>query len=463
MGYMIRQLAPNARLSDEHALEALARVIPRETVRAVISDLGAAEARCRKLPAHLTLLLTVAMHLFPREALDRVLFKLLKGLRFLWPAPCFRPATKGAICQARYQLGPRPVFTLFHRVCHPLATPKTQGAFRFGLHVMAMDGTVENVPDSDANARYFGRPSNQYGSAAFPQVRAMYLVECGTHAIVDAGFWPCLVSEHHAARRLLRSVQQGMLLMYDAGLHSADLVSRAHNRGAHLLGRLPSGVHLPVHRTLADGSYLAQLSTGKDWQRQRTLRLLVRVIQYTIIDPNRPGYGERHRLLTTLLDPKEAPALELIDAYHERWESELVIDEIDTHQRLVQQPLRSQKPQGVLQELYGLLLAHYAVRAIMVDAAAQLPLDPRRLSFVHAVQLICDALPEFQMVASEQRPALYQRLLADIQQHRLPQRADRLNPRVVKRKRAKYPPKRPSHQLWPQPTMPFIEAIAILI
>lgn len=462
MGYMIRQVAPTLRLSDEHVLEALAEVMPQETVRAVVTELGAMEARCRKLPAQLTLLLTVAMALFPREALDRVLFKLLKGLRLLWPEPDFRPATKGAICQARYQLGPRPVVALFRRVCRPLATQETPGAFRFGLRIMAMDSTLEHVPDSDANACYFGRSSNQEGPAVFPQVRAVYLVECGTHAIVDAGFWPCLVSEHVAGRRLLRSVGDGMLVMYDAGLYSAEMITQARNHGAHVLARVPSYVRLPRQEKLPDGSYLTQLSTGKDWQRPRRLGLRVRAIEYTITDPARPGYAERHRLLTTVLDPKTAPALELVEAYHERWESELVIDEIDTHQRLARHPLRSQKPLGILQELYGLLLAHYAVRAVMADAASQLPLDPRQLSFVHAVQLISDALPEFQMVVPEQRPALYQRLLADLQQHRLSPRANRLNPRVVKRTRSKYPPKRAIHKQCPQPTMPFIEAIAML-
>lgn len=463
MGFMVRQVPPGAKLADEDLLDALAVAIPPQVVRQVVADLGVGRVRCRKLPAELTMVLAVAMHLFPCEALGRVLSKVLQGVRFVWPDPAPEAATKGAICQARYQLGARPLAVLFRRLCRPLATEATPGAFRFGLRLVALDGTLEDVPDTPANRRSFGGPSNQRGVGSFPQVRGVYLIECATHAILDAGFWPYRIGERTGAWRLLRSIGVGMLLLWDMGFHSADLIAAVRARGAHVLGRVPSYVRLPVHQRLADGSYLCWLSTGKDWQRARQERLLVRVIEYTLTDPTRPGAGQRHRLLTTLLDPTQASALDLVCTYHERWEVELVIDELDTHQRLAQQPLRSQKPVGVLQELYGLLIAHFAIRALMVEAAAPLGLAPRRLSFVHAVQIVCDALAEFQMIAPSQRPGLYQRLLSDIQRHRLPERVNRLNPRVRKRRRSKYPPKRPLHRCWPQPAQPFAEAVAVLI
>jgi hypothetical protein len=260
----------------------------------------------------------------------------------------------------------------------------------------------------------------------------------------------------------VRSVRPGMLLTWDAGLHSHAMVAQTLARGAHGLGRVPSYARLPALRRLADGSYLAELYAAQDRQR-RGPPLLVRIVAYTITDPARPGAGLRHRLLTSLLNPNTAPAIELICAYHERWEIELVIDEQDTHQRLVQHPLRSKKPVGIIQELYGMLLAHYAIRAIMAQAAARIPLDPRRLSFAHAVQLITDAIPDFQKVRPSQRPALYQRLLADIAAHRLPPRANRQNPRLVKRTRAKYPPKRNAKPLPPLTTACFREAVQLLI
>ena len=181
----------------------------------------------------------------------------------------------------------------------------------------------------------------------------------------------------------------------------------------------------------------------------------MRVIDYTLDDPNRPGYRQPHRLITSLLDPQQAPARSLIATYHQRWEIESAIDEMDAHQRLAGTPLRSKKPVGVIQELYGLLIAHDAVRKVIADAAQQERLNPDRLSFIHAVHLICDAIPEFQMTAPDQHERLYQRLLADIRRYRLPPRDLRSNPRVVKRKMSKFPRKRRQHQQKPQPKKPF--------
>src|SRR5262245_42231006 len=195
-----------------------------------------------------------------------------------------------------------------------------------------------------------------------------------------------------------------MLLMWDRGFHDFDMVVAARQRGAHVLGRLPAHVQPLPLRTLVDGSVLAYLLPSDPGRRQRGERHLVRVITYTITDPNLPGYGEEHRLITTVLNPRLAPAHDLACAYHERWEIEVVIDEIDTHQRLVGRTLRSLTPVGVIQELYGLLLAHYAVRVLMHEAALLSDVDVDRLSFVHALEIVRDAVPEFQMVdAAQQR------------------------------------------------------------
>jgi len=269
------------------------------------------------------------------------------GLRLFWPDPEIALASKSAISQARYRLGARPVVALFHRLCRPLATDRTPGAFRFGLRLVALDGTVEDVPDSPANVRAFGRHHSDRGASAFPQVQGVYLSECGTHAVLDAGFWPCHASERVGAFRLLRSVCAGMLLLLDRGFYSFEMVERTLARGAHVLVRVPASVTLRVRWRLPDGSYWAHIYPADPLRRKRGDHLLVRVIVYTLTDPARPGYAETHRLVTTLLHAQEAPALELVCTYHDRWEIELTIDEIDTHQRLVQHPLRSQKPVGV--------------------------------------------------------------------------------------------------------------------
>jgi hypothetical protein len=213
---------------------------------------------------------------------------------------------------------------------------------------------------------------------------------------------------------------------------------------------------------LPDRSRLVFL-TLKGNPKHQPERIQVRLIEYTVTDPALPGYGERRRLITSLLDWQRYPALRLAQAYHERWEIEITIDETDTHQRLAFHPLRSQKPVGVIQELYGLLLAHYAVRKVMLEAAQLAGLDPDRMSFINALRLIGDAIPEFQHTAPDQQPALYQRLLEDIARFRLPPRRPRINPRVVKRKMSNFPLKKPEHYHVPQPKSPLANNIKLLI
>lgn len=461
MGFMIRQIMEDAKLTDAIGLEAIETAVPRSIVQAVVTEIGVAEQRKRKLPAHVVILLVIAMNLYTQESLTHVLVKMLKGLRLIWPDPEFVPASKGAITQARYRLGARPLVELFRRVCQPLATEATPGAFLFGLRLMAIDGTREDIPDTPANASVFGRPNGPRGAGAFPQVQCIYLAECGTHVIVDAGFWSCYTSERVGAQRMLRSVTEDMLVMWDRGLHSFDMAMNTRQRGAHFLSRAPAHLVLTPVKYLSDGSYLSYIRPSEPARRKRDERLLVRVITYTIDDPDRPGHGEQHRLLTSLLNHESYPALDFACAYHERWEIEITIDEIDTHQRLATQPLRSQKPVGVIQELYGLLIAHYVVRAIMHDAALSEGLDPDRLSFINALHAIRDSVSEFQLVAPSQHPALYQRLLRDIARHRLPARANRSNPRVVKRKMSNFRRKRPEHYHWPQPSKAFRDAVVL--
>jgi hypothetical protein len=468
MGYRIRKMVEQRSLVDEPALAVVGRTVPPPLLRVVVDAAGVREQRRRKLPADLVLALAVAMNLDPHSSLETVLRRLLSGLRLVAPDPDAALATRGAICQARARLGARPVVDLFHRVCRPLATPATPDAFRFGLRLVALDGTVENLPDTVANDRAFGRGRNQHQPTACPQVRGVYLSECGPHTIIDAGFWPIRVSEHVGAHRLLRSVTADMLVTCDRGLYSQALAVRIRGQGAQLLVRVPARAKLVPDTVLADGSTLAwwrPADRGRGRRQRRAIQpLRVRVITYTLQDPARPGYGQPHRLVTTLLDPVLAPARELVETYHERWEIELCIDEVDTAQRQ-RAPLRSQTPVGILQELYGLLVAHYAVRAAIHDAAITAgpdPLDPRRLSFTQAVRLIVEAIPHFHLVAPRDHPPLYARLLADIRRHRLPPRRVRTYPRVCRQRRSRYPPKRDAHRHPVHPTTTFREAIVIL-
>jgi hypothetical protein len=463
MGYRLREFEAECKFASELKLEAIERAVPLTEIKAVLQEAGVQEARVRKLCMVAVVLLLIAMNIYTQLSIWHVLCKIARGLRFVWADPDYRVANGSAISYRRYQLGARPLVALFQRVCKPIATEETPGAFLFGLRLMAIDGTVEDVPDTPENSAAFGRQQGSRGDSAFPQVRGVYLSECGTHCIVDAGFWPYLSGERVGGFRMLRSLEPGMLLMWDRGFHDFDMFLVARGQGAHVLGRLPSNVKPKRVRTLSDGSWLAYIYPSEYQRRKQGERLLVRIVEYTLTDPALPGYGERHRLMTTLLEPELYPALELAYAYHERWEIEIVIDEMDTHQRLVGRPLRSLKPVGVIQELYGVLIAHYAIRVLMHEAACQAGLDPDRLSFVHAVRVLCDAIPEFQMTAPDQHPQLFARLLRDIAAGRLPERRLRSNPRVVKRKMSNFHLKRPEHShCWPQPTRPFRQAVALI-
>lgn len=460
MSVSIRQVTLSSQVSEHVALEAVGQVLTRDVVEAAIERTAAREERTRKLPAGLMLVFSVALNLFAADSVSSAFGRLVRGLRWSGIDPTALRVTKGALCQARYRLGARPVVALFRQVCRPLATPQTPGAFVFGLRHVAIDTQTLDLADTPANERTFGRPTTARGICAFPQAYLVGLVECATHAFFDVGLWPYHANLHRAARRLVRSVTGGMLVSYDCGLHSYPLLAAIRAKDAHVLARLPAGPRPPVVRSLADGTVLAWIlpQEGKD---RRHRAILVRLLTYTFDDPNRPGYGDVHRLLTTLLDPVQAPADALILAYHNRWEYELSVDEVETHLR-PRLPLRSHKPLGVVQEVYGLLLAHYLVRAIMFDAATQADLPPTRLSFLGTVRLLRDYLPEVQRYDPADHPLLYRALLEEILLLRLPPRTNRINPRVVKRKMSNFDVKRTKHRDWPQPTKSFAEGIVLL-
>lgn len=440
----------------------LSQIIPLETIQAVLDECAAQQQRRRKLPAALVVLVCIAMNLFTRESIHAVLTRLWLAPRWLHGWELRVVANRGSISTARQRLGERPLRVLFERVCRPVADRQTPGAFAFGRRLVALDSTLEDLADTPANAACFGRSSGSHGAHAFPQLRCVYLCECGTHVIFDAELVAYACNENPPARRLLRSLEADMLLLADAGLYSFDLIVQARQRGAHVLVRVPAGVKLTPTTYLPDGSYLAHIRPSDKSECRPHEPLLVRVIEYTLDDPLRPGHAHPYRLLTTWHNCRRYRAHALVVLYHERWEIELTIDEIDTHQRLAQRPLRSRQPTGVYQEVYALLLAHFLVRTLMAQAAARQQLDPDRLSFSHALRLVNDAFPLFQVFERRCYPHLWQQLLADVADGLLPARNERSNPRVVKKRRTKFPRKRPWHTPWPQPSKPFHEAIVIL-
>lgn len=463
--FILRHVASGRKLCQQLTLDALEKAVPRAAIEQALQETQVQTQRERKLNLTGMVLLVIAMNLYANDAIGFVWHKLCRGLRLLQNDPEDLPGDS-ALVYRRYQLRVRPMAALFRRLCRPLATQDTPDAFLFGLRLVSLDGQEIDVPDTAENVRYFGKRRGSRGDSAFPKARILYLCECGTHAIFDAGIWPCTGDEKTVASRLLRSVHEAMLLLFDRGLWSFERIKAVRQRCAHVLCRLPAHVKPGRERPLRDGSWLVWIASNEDRRHgarhKDSERLLVRLIEYTICEPNLPDHGQHYRLITTLLDPDTYPAGELAIAYHERWEIENTLDEVETHQHLHDGPLRSKKPVGVLQELYGLLIAHWALRFLMHEAALKAGVDPERLSFTHALRLVGEAIRDFALAAPECYHWLYVRLLEDMASRPLPKRRARSNPRVVKRKMSNFDLKREEHKNLPKPKLNFQEAIVLI-
>lgn len=384
-----------ARVDVAHLISAgvLARVCPRAMIEQVLSDTGKASQRERRLPAPAVVYYVMALALWREAPLEEVLRVVCEGLQWLGGGEASAvQASKSAISQARTRLGSEVMRRLAERVLRPLARPEAPGAWYRGLRVMALDGSCMDVADEVANAEYFGYPGASRGSSAFPQARLLGLVECGTHVVTAAEVAPYARSEQAMAAQLLPTkLHRDMLVLADRNFYGFKLWQIACVSGAKLAWRVKSNLKLPVQRMLGDGSYLSIVFDSQDSRRRAGQT--VRVIDYTLHGSARPAQ-DSYRLVTNILDPAEAPALELAALYHERWEIESVFDEFKTHLRAHSTVLRSKTPDLVQQELWGLLLAHFAIRQLMTQAAWPRGLDPDRLSFTHAVRVIKRKMPQ---------------------------------------------------------------------
>jgi hypothetical protein len=384
-----------ARVDVAHLISAgvLASVCPRALIEEVLADTGRASQRERLLPAPAVVYYVMALALWREAPLEEVLRVVCEGLQWLGGGEAGAvQASKSAISQARTRLGPEVMRQLAERVLRPLAAPGAPGAWYRGLRVMALDGSCMDVADEVANAEFFGYPGASRGQSAFPQARVLGLVECGTHAVVGAAIAPYGHSEQALAAQLLPArLTADMLVLADRNFYGFKLWCIACATGAKLVWRVRSNLKLAVQQLLPDGSYLSVVLDSQD--KRRSAGQVVRVIDYTLSDSATP-VQDSYRLVTNILDAQAAPALELAALYHERWEIEGVFDEFKTHLRANSTVLRSKTPELVQQELWGLLLAHFAIRQLMMQAAWPRGLDPDRLSFTHAVRVIKRKMPQ---------------------------------------------------------------------
>ncbi|MCX4091065.1 IS4 family transposase [Nocardia sp. alder85J] len=390
---------------DMVSLGVLAGVVDRARVEDAVMVCGARAQRSGgKLPPHVVAYLTMALCLFGGDSYEEVAVKVTGALTRwgCWDAG-WSPPTASGITQARKRLGPKVLERVFESVAAPVATPATRGAWLAGRRLVAIDGFDVDVADTESNVAEFGYHGSGDNRSTYPKARVVALSECGTHVFLAAEVTAITVGERAAAARLYPRLLGDEILCADRGFYSFDAWAAAKAGGAELVWRAPTNLRLPVVRVHADGTYvsvlidpavqskrrraaiLAAAAAGEDLDEAEDAHL-VRVVEYDV--PDRNPDGELIVLLTTLTDPAAVRADQIAGAYHERWEHETANDQLKTHLRGPGAVLRSKSPELVHQEIWAWLTVHYAIAAVMARAAEAADLDPDRISFIHALNII---------------------------------------------------------------------------
>ena len=399
MARTVAGLPEGTRITDFISLGVVAKTFPMSTVREILSTTGKASLRERDLPAHVVMYYVIALGLYMQCSYREVLRCLLEGLQWLTdPLAELKVAGKSGISQARTRLGVEPVRQLHDAVVAPIAVPTTRGAWYREWRLVSLDGSTLDVADEVVNAAAFGRPGSSRGASAYPKIRFVSLVENGTHVLFGSHMADYRTGETTLAKAVLAaSLQPGMLCLADRNFFGFDIWGQARDIGADLLWRIKKNLRLACEERLPDGSYLSRIYACEKDRRHKTNGVKVRVIDYRLdgVADAEPIY----RLVTSVLDHKQAPATELAALYHERWEIETALGELKTHLRGANIVLRSKTPDLVRQEFYGLLMAHFAIRGLIHEAALKADEDPDRLSFLHAVRVVRRKLQAFTAIS----------------------------------------------------------------
>ena len=387
MARTVAELPPGARMTDYISLGVITKTFPLSSIGPVLSKTGTASVRQRDLPAQVVVYYVIALALYMQSSYREVLRCLLEAVQWLRdPSLGVRVAGKSGISQARTRLGWEPLRQLHDELVNPVAVRNTRGAWYRSWRLVSLDGSTLDVADEKANEDAFTRPGASRGSSAYPQIRFVSLVENGTHVLFGSHMDSYRTGEITLAKAVLPRMRSGMLCLADRNFFGFELWQLAQATGADLLWRMKKNMRMACEKRLTDGSYLSRVyPSERDW-RHKTNGIVLRVVDYRLegIEGSEPIY----RLATTVLDPGKAPAGELAALYHERWEIETAFDELKTHLRGAKIILRSKTPDLVRQEFYGLLMAHFAIRGLMHEAALKADEDPDRLSFLHAVRVI---------------------------------------------------------------------------
>jgi Insertion element 4 transposase N-terminal/Transposase DDE domain len=387
MARTLAELPAGSRITDYISLGVITKFFPIEKIHEVLEQTQRASVRERDLPAQVVVYYVIALALYMRSSYREVLRCLLEGLQWLLdPSAKVKVAGKSGISQARSRLGAEPLQKLYAAVVAPLAEPRTQGAWYRQWRLVSLDGSTLDVADTAENDQAFGRPGSSRGSSAFPKIRFVALLENGTHVLWGAHMDRYATAELTLAEKVIAGLRPGMLCMADRLFPGYPLWRAAAKTGADLLWRTRQKARLDVEKRLPDGSYLSRIYASTKDRRKPRNGMVVRVIDYRL--KNVADAEPLYRLITTILDPEQAPAKELAALYHERWEIETTLDELKTHLRGAQIVLRSKTPALVQQEFFGLLMAHFAIRGLMHEAALKAEEDPDRLSFLHSVHVV---------------------------------------------------------------------------
>ena len=394
MARTVAELPSGSRITDYISLGVITNSFPVDVIGAALKSTGRSSIRQRDLPAHVVVYYVIALALYMHSSYREVLRCLLEGIEWLLgPGSTVKAAGKSGISQARTRLGWEPLQVIHDEVVKPIAIESTKGAWYRGWHLVSLDGSTLDVADQKENETVFGRPAASRGKSAFPQLRFVSLVENGTHVLFGTRMAGENTGEITLAKEVLGSLRNGMLCLADRNFFGFELWNQARSTGADLLWRIKKNLRLPCEQRLPDGSYLSRVYASPKDQRHGRDGVVVRVIEYRL--EGIPGAEPIYRLLTTILDHEAAPATELAALYHERWEIETALDELKTHLRGSRIVLRSKTPDLVRQEFYGLMMAHFAVRGLMHEAALKANEDPDKLSFLHAVRVVRRKIARF--------------------------------------------------------------------
>lgn len=398
MARTLAEMPKGSRITDYISLGVISKTFPLSTIHTILRRTEKASERQRELPAHVVVYYVIALALFMQVSYREVLRCLLEGIQWLKnPGEKIHVTGKSGISQARTRLGWEPIEALHDEIVKPIAETRTKGSWYHKWRLVSLDGSTLDVADTQENREAYGYPGASRGKSAYPQIRFVSFVENGTHVLFGSRMGPYATGEITLTKSIIQNLAPGMLCLADRHFPGYELWKQAQATGADLVWRGKKNLRLPCLKRFPDDSYLSVIYPSQRDRRKKTNGIELRVIDYVL--EGVPDAEPFYRLLTTILDSEEAPAHELAALFHERWEIETALDELKTPLRGSQIVLRSKTPALVIQEFYGLLLAHYAIRGLMHEAALKDDADPDTISFTHTIRVIRRKLTLFVSVS----------------------------------------------------------------